>query len=411
MKQSENIRLGLNGLLTHKLRSFLTMLGIIFGVGAVVAMQSIGAGAKKEMLEAIKTLGVNNIIIRWNETKDNELSDAITANPRQLNIRDVRALEEIIPAENITVVVPVRYDEMTIRIPKEVEINLVGTTPEYRDLHQFPLISGRFLIPSDLEEKTSVGVLTRSLKRELFPLRPGVGNRVKIGDQWITIVGIVESRQGGEELKDFDARDTGMDLYLPLSTVETRFGSDPSRSPLQEIVLQVRDEKMILPVATAAERILDRLHRSVKDYKVVIPVELLRQSQQTQRIFNIVMGAIASISLLVGGIGIMNIMLSSVLERTREIGVRRAVGATSSDVVAQFLIEAVMLSFIGGIIGILLGSLMAWIITVYAGWTTVIGPVGIIIAFAVSASVGILFGWWPAKKASQMDVINALRYE
>ena len=196
------------------------------------------------------------------------------------------------------------------------------------------------------------------------------------------------------------------DVYLPLSAMETRFPHESQRSPLQSIIVQAENEDQVRAMAVAIERILARRHRNTADFDVIVPVELLKQSQQTQRIFNIVMGAIASISLLVGGIGIMNIMLSNVLERTREIGVRRAVGATRRNVVSQFLLEAMLLSVLGGLIGVILGGLMAWAITLYAGWTTVVGLWAILLAFGVSAGVGILFGWWPAKKAADMNVIN-----
>ncbi len=409
MTFTENIRLGMDGLLSHKLRSILTMLGIIFGVAAVIAMQSIGAGAKRELLDAIKVLGVNNIIIRWNEQKDEELANAVTKNPRQLSVDDVHSLRNILT--DALHLVPLRYEELTVRLPNEQRINLVGTSPEYSDLLSLTLFEGRFLSADDGKKKLPVAVLSNSLKRKLFPLRSAVGEQVKVDDTWLTVVGVIQPPVGNTKIQDLQPRDTKMDLYIPLETMQARFQQKPERSPLQEIIIQVKKEDQVRSMAPAAERILNRLHRGANDFSVIVPVELLKQSQQTQRIFNIVMGAIASISLLVGGIGIMNIMLSNVLERTREIGVRRAVGAKHSDVVAQFLIEAILLSIIGGIIGVILGSLMAWGITLYAGWTTVIGLSAVLVAFGVSAGVGILFGWWPAKKAASMDVINALRYE
>ena len=201
------------------------------------------------------------------------------------------------------------------------------------------------------------------------------------------------------------------DLYVPLATLNARYAVGKGKEPLSALLVQIRDSDHVEGAAAAMKRILTRRHRGATDYEIVVPVELLRQSQQTQRIFNIVMGTIASISLLVGGIGIMNIMLSNVLERTREIGVRRAMGATRNDVVMQFLLEAVLLCIIGGAIGIVIGIGMSWLISAYAGWRTSVGPWAVLLAFGVSASVGIGFGWWPARKAAEMDVINALRYE
>jgi putative ABC transport system permease protein len=411
MTLRENVRIGLLGLTTHKLRSFLTMLGIIFGVGAVVAMQSIGAGARKELLEAIKLLGVNNVIVQAAELEEEELQDAITRNPRQLNTEDARALREVL-GRNVRHVVPVRRDEVNVRLPEQLKATVVATSPEYAPVHNLRVVSGRFLRASDVEEAVPVAVITSGLKRELFPISAAEGKRVKLGRLWFTVVGVVEPPGGSTDLKGVDMRSTGRDVYVPLSAAEARLTrKSETISPLQEIVMQVRSEELVRGVSAAAGRLIERRHRGAEDYSVVVPIELLKQSQQTQRIFNIVMGAIASISLLVGGIGIMNIMLSNVLERTREIGVRRAVGARQQDVVSQFLIEAVLLSVIGGVIGIVFGTGMAWGITLYAGWTTVVGVWAVVIAFGVSAGVGILFGWWPANKAAKMDVINALRYE
>ncbi|MBZ0266117.1 ABC transporter permease [bacterium] len=409
MTLSENIRVGFSGVMTHKLRSFLTMLGIIFGVAAVLAMQSIGAGAKKELLEAIRVLGINNIIIQWVELKDDKLIDAVSKNPRQLSVRDADAIKSVL--EESKLVVPIRKREATVRLPHEESIDLVGTTADYFQLLTYYPVEGRFLKETDTNEKVLVGVISSALKRKLFPLSSAVGKKVKVDHLWIEIVGVVQPPVTGSEVAGMEDRNYSDDLYIPLTTMQARIPHEDIRSPLQEIVVQVRDEDAITTTSAALQRIMKRLHRGVEDYKIIVPVELLKQSQQTQRIFNIVMGAIASISLIVGGIGIMNIMLSNVLERTREIGIRRAVGATQADIVAQFLVEAVLLSIFGGIIGVILGALMAWLITLYAGWMTVIGIGSIALAFGVSAGVGILFGWWPAKKAAAMNVINALRYE
>jgi len=409
MTLSENLRLGMTALLAQKLRSFLTMLGIIFGVGAVVAMQSIGAGARKEMLDAIRMLGVNNIIIQATELSGEERRVSLTKNPKQLFEGDVLALRSTL--STISQVVPLRRREATTRLPADTRVNLVGTTPEYMDLLNLDVVEGRFLHATDFDEKQPVTVITDFLKRELFPLEPAVGKRLKVQSAWFTVVGVVRVPEGTSNMGGFEIPSMERDVYLPLSAMETRFPHESQRSPLQSIIVQAENEDQVRAMAVAIERILARRHRNTADFDVIVPVELLKQSQQTQRIFNIVMGAIASISLLVGGIGIMNIMLSNVLERTREIGVRRAVGATRRNVVSQFLLEAMLLSVLGGLIGVILGGLMAWAITLYAGWTTVVGLWAILLAFGVSAGVGILFGWWPAKKAADMNVINAIRYE
>ncbi len=409
MTLQENVRIGFNALHSQKLRSFLTMLGIIFGVAAVVAMQSIGAGARRELIDAIRLLGVNNVIVSSLELEDDELDEAVTTNPRMLHAGDEQALRSILPG--LKNVVPVRREETYIRMPAETKINLIGTTPQYQNLLTLTFSEGRFLKIADIHDKSPVAVITHRLKRELFPLENAVNQQIKIGQSWYTVIGVINPPEGSSSTSGVEVRDMQRDVYIPLDAMQARYPLSTSKSPLQEIVLQVEREEMVRSIAAAAERIMSRRHRNANDFKVIVPIELLKQSQQTQRIFNIVMGAIASISLLVGGIGIMNIMLSSVLERTREIGVRRAVGATRNDVVTQFLIEATLLSIIGGVVGIIFGAVMAWLITLYAGWTTVVGVWAVSLAFGVSAGVGVLFGWWPAQKAAEMDVINALRYE
>jgi putative ABC transport system permease protein len=385
------------------------MLGIIFGVGAVVAMQSIGAGAKRELLDAIKLLGTNNIIVRTVDLKNEELENAVTKNPKQLNSGDVEALRSIL--SNVNFIVPVRRDESYIRLPVQEKVEVIGTTPEYQNLQVLLPVEGRFLMETDNREKFPVAVLSEPLKRKLFPLEPATGKRIKVNKTWFTIVGVVSRPESNGEIRGIDVGNSDNYIYVPLNAVQARFPHASGSSPLQVIVIQVDQEKMVRPVAAAIKRIIERRHRNAGDAEVFVPIELLKQSQKTQGIFNIVMGAIASISLFVGGIGIMNIMLSNVLERTREIGIRRAVGATRSHVTIQFLFEATLLSVMGGVIGIILGIVLAWVITAYAGWTTVVGIEAILLAFGVSASVGIIFGLWPAKKAAEMDVINALRYE
>ncbi|MDP8205828.1 MAG: ABC transporter permease [Candidatus Electryonea clarkiae] len=408
MTLDENLKIGLDSLLSQKLRSLLTMLGIIFGVAAVVSMQSIGAGAKKELLDAIRLLGVNNIIVKSLELDEEEIEKTLNRNPKRLHYADVTALRDVI--SEVHHIVPIRREETSIRMPVEIKATLLGTEPEYEYLQELKLVEGRFLRSSDNREKKSVAVLSAMLKREIFPLESAVGKRIKAGKNWFTVIGVIQP-PGGGGIKGIEVRESDKDVYIPLETMQARIPLAIGESPLQEIVIQVEKEKMVRAIASTAGRMLLRRHKDAVDVEVVVPIELLKQSQKTQRIFNIVMGAIASISLLVGGIGIMNIMLANVLERTREIGVRRAVGASRRHIVFQFLLEATLLSIIGGIIGVIIGTLMAWIITQYAGWTTLVGFGAIALAFGVSAAVGILFGWWPAKRAAEMDVINALRYE
>ncbi len=410
MTLTENLRIGMDALLAQKARSLLTMLGIIFGVAAVIAMTSISSGARKEMMEAIKGLGVNNVMVMVREPASDAQRKALRKlNPKALHMGDVHALRELL--SDIRHAVPLRRIEETVRMPVVMEVGLTGVIPEFSEVFGIQLTAGRFLAEEDNQQRAPVAVITEPLSRKLFPLTTPINQQIKVGEEWFTVVGVVRTPFGGFSAMGLDMPDMSRDIYLPLQTLQSRFPLEKGASPLASVLLQVNEEQHVRPVAAAVNRILERRHRGAEDVEIVVPIELLKQSQQTQRIFNIVMGAIASISLLVGGIGIMNIMLSSVLERTREIGVRRAVGATRTNVVVQFLLEAVLLSLIGGAVGILLGMGMSWAITLYAGWRTVIGIWAVLLAFGVSASVGILFGWWPAQKAAAMNVINALRYE
>jgi len=410
MTLGENIRLGFDSLVSLKLRSFLTMLGIIFGVGAVIAMTSISSGARSEMLESIKGLGVNNIIIKIRTPEDSEeLNENKKINPRWLNLRDVESIRELF--EDTKRVVPLRRIERTVHLPQEEKSALVGTWPELQSAFNLKQVEGRFIRETDQFHKAPVAVITTSLKRKIFPLESPLGKKIKVDRGWYTVIGVVEPSGSSFSSIGLDFPDMTDDIYVPLETLNSHCPVERGSTPLAGIVVEVNKAENVQPVAAALKRVMNRRHRGATDFEIVVPVELLKQNQKAQKIFNIVMGAIASISLLVGGIGIMNIMLSSVLERTREIGVRRAVGATRRDVVFQFLLEAVLLCIIGGIIGVILGMFMAWGINLYAGWKTIVGPGAVLLAFGVSASVGIIFGWWPAKKAAEMDVINALRYE
>ncbi|MCB2211261.1 ABC transporter permease [bacterium] len=407
---AENLRIGMDALLAQKLRSFLTTLGIIFGVAAVIAMTSISAGAQSEILEAIQSLGVNNIIVSTHEPDDrNQLLENQRKNPNWLTLDDAAALDELLV--DVDLIVPLRRVGEKVQLPERAGTGIVGTSADFASVFFATLTGGRFLSENDSRTRAPVAVITESLRRDLYPLSNPLGESLKIGDSWFTIVGVIQPPLGGFTSAGLDLPDMSKDVYVPLETLNARFAVNRSTSPLEALILRVPDEDKLQPVAATITRILTRRHNQAADFELIVPVELLEQSRQTQRIFNIVMGTIASISLLVGGIGIMNIMLSNVVERTREIGVRRAMGARQSDVVSQFLLEAVLLSLIGGLVGVIVGILMAWGITKFAGWNTAIGPLAVVLAFGVSATVGIIFGWWPAKKAAHLDVINAIRHE
>ena len=411
MNLEESFTVSLTGLFTHKLRTFLTMLGIIFGVAAVIAMLSIGAGAKKEALDQIKVLGLNNIILHSDpvETESDEYGTVIEA--LGLTVEDARSLNVLNPLVRASVPLKLIEDQQVLRKNKEMNTVVVGTDSEYKNVLNFELESGNFFNFDDMHEARKVCVIGHQVKLELFYLEQACGEEIKIGDIWFTVIGVLKSKLHSTGQGGVIDRDVNRDIYIPLSSLNNRFDVDPSQPEVDQIVLNIADDDRIREAANLADRLIFLRHNQIKDYNIVVPEELLQQRQKTQRIFNIVMGAIAGISLLVGGIGIMNIMLASILERTREIGVRRAVGATRRDILGQFLIEAVMLSFTGGLLGIFLGFIMTKLIAIYANWQTIVDIGAILLAFFVSAAVGIIFGIYPARKAAKLDPIESLRYE
>lgn len=411
MRIAENIRIGFEGIAAHKLRSVLTMLGIIFGVGAVVAMFSIGEGAKQEALKQIEMMGVNNIIIQDAGLEGEELIEARAAFSSGLTLADARAIESMIPA--VFAAIPLRKDDAKVIFGRaEMKVNLIGVTEEYAEAHNIILGDGYFPDETDAAENRRVCAIGSGIKRKLFPFVAAVGEDIKIDGKWFTVVGeMADKNVTIKNLGGYQVRDFNEDIAVPVTTVQKYFDRAELKSPLNQLIVRVNPDTDIRAVSDVINRMLKRRHHEQRDFKVIIPEELLRQSQSTQRIFNIVMGAIAGISLLVGGIGIMNIMLSSVLERTREIGVRMAIGAKKNEILGQFLTEAVTLSFSGGIIGIILGVILAKVITYYAGWVTIVSVVSVLLAFGVATIVGLVFGIYPAKRAANLHPIDALRYE
>jgi putative ABC transport system permease protein len=411
MNFRESFTVSMDGLTSHKLRSFLTMLGIIFGVGAVIAMLSIGAGARKEAMDQIKLLGTNNIIVRSEPVLNETDEQGTVVEASGLTREDASSFLALNPLVELSV--PQKEIKLVrvSRKSEEVRTTLVGTVPEFQQALMFKTAKGAFFNYEDVHEGRRVCVLGNGVKNRLFLFEDALGGDVKINDLWFTVVGVMEPKPQSTGKGGVGDRDLNMDVYIPLTSALLRFEADATQAEVDQIILKISDEKRIQEAANLIKTLIELRHRKVKDYRIVVPEELLRQSQKTQRIFNIVMGAIAGISLLVGGIGIMNIMLATILERTREIGVRRAMGATRKDILGQFLIEAVLLSFSGGLIGILLGFLMTKMISSYAHWKTIIELSSILLAFSVSATVGIVFGIYPARKAAMLDPIESLRYE
>lgn len=424
---------GLSELLSHKMRSALTMLGVIFGVAAVIAMVSIGEGAKQEALDQIKQMGIDVVHVKRAIIAGELLEKAEERSPFGLSYGDCTGIERVCTFARQ--VVPVREVFADVRVGETpVSVKVVGTTPAYREVTKSKLGRGRFLIPSDITGNRSVCVLGAAAKRELFGFDNPVGKMLKIGTRIFRVVGVMEPKEIGRATAMAALRDLNSDIYIPVTVSMTDFQlysqqAVPStvqavmkmvrrllsrksvdKSPVSEIIVQVESADATIPAASVIRSILNRSHKGIRDYEIIIPAELLRQSQETQRIFNIVMAAIASISLLVGGIGIMNIMLATVTQRTREIGIRRCVGATRWDIVRQFMLEALVITCIGGLIGVAAGIGGAKAISTYADWRTVVSVQAIIISFGVSGLVGVVFGMYPAIRAAMVDPIEALRY-
>jgi len=415
-----NIRLGIKTLMLHKLRSFLTMLGVVFGVGSVVAMLAVGEGASKEALEQIRKLGSTNIIITSIKPAEEESSGArspFSMLMYGLLYDDERRAREAF--DTIERTVPVKIVRQEGRLgERTLELRVMGTTANWFDLVRRRLIAGRTLRPRDGERRASAVVLTEYGARRLLATERTIGQSLRVGGAYYEVVGIVqsESGQGGA----IQTPDQNIDAYIPIEVARERYGDYVTEVSagsllresveLHQLIIEVDAIENVEPVAAGLERMLKTYH-SKSDYRISVPLALLRQAEATKRTFNVVLGSIAGISLLVGGIGIMNIMLASVTERTREIGIRRAIGAKRRQIISQFLIETVVLSTAGGLIGVTIGLLIPWLIARFAGMPTVVTGYSLVLALGVSTSVGIVFGLYPARHAANLDPIEALRHE
>jgi len=408
------ISMGLSSLLVHKLRSLLTMLGMIFGVGAVVAMLSITAGAQKEMISFIDLLGVNNIIIEAKEAVDrNELQTRRAISPG-LSFRDFRAISENVPG--IEAMSPRKRFKPTRMVPRTTQElpQLIGVLPNFLQINSLKVIEGRFFDREDDLRSAPVCVLGESAKIQLLGYENAVGKYVKVNDIWLQVIGVLAHQATADtEVEGLEVIDRNNLVIAPLNTVMRRFEDANSylKDEIDGIYIRVAGGTDSIETANVVRAILAATHKSAGDFSVVVPAGLLEERRRTQFIFEVVMICIAGISLLVGGIGIMNIMLATVLERTREIGIRRAIGARQADIIRQFLTEAVMISIVGGLIGIAFGFTLSRVIAAAAGWSTVVTASSIAVAFGVSVFIGLLFGIYPAVLAAKLDPIEAIRYE
>jgi putative ABC transport system permease protein len=389
-------------LLLHKLRSSLSILGVVFGVAAVVAMSSVGEGARRESLQQIAGLGIDSITVRGRPVAPG----APQANG--LTLRDAESVAQVVPGA--IAVAPLRETALSVEAgARHTEAAIVGTTPDYLAAARLPVASGRFLSVLDVQDRKRVAVLGASVARSVLPLGDPRGERVLVGGDWYQVVGVLEGRAAPRGRPGpIRTRDVNRSVFVPLPSLDR--GPDPRPQGIDEIVLRVGGASEVGPAAEVVKALLKRTTGG-DAFDVIVPREILRQRERTQRIFNVVTGAIAAISLLVGGIGIMNIMLASVAERTREVGVRRALGATRRDIASQFLVESSLLTTAGGVLGAVLGVAGSFAIHHYADWPTAIAPLMLVLALLMALGVGIGFGFYPAWQAAQLQPMDALRRE
>ena len=409
------LMLGLENLRAHKLRSLLTMLGMIFGVAAVVAMLSIGAGAQQEVMAFIEQLGVRNLIVEAREAGDSQALQKVRLLSAGLSFKDMRVIQANLGG--ITAVTARKRFTPTKLLPRPIGGDMpvvYGVSPSYASIGNLRMASGRFFDESETTAAAPVAVIGEAAAASMFGADDPVGKYLKVNEQWLQVIGVAGPQLSVQsDIAGLPAQDRNNLVYVPLysSIFRLEDGQSARKDEIDGIYIQMQSSNDVPQAAALVRGILDVAHRSAGDFTIVSPAELLAEQRRTQRIFEMVMVAIASISLLVGGIGIMNIMLASVLERTREIGVRRAIGARQRDVVRQFLIETTIISLTGGVAGIIMGVGLSQLIGVLAGWSTIVTTSSIVLAFGVSVVIGIVFGLYPAVRASRLDPVKALHYE
>jgi len=443
-----DIVIAIESIMANQMRSILTALGIIFGVAAVITMLAIGKGAQQEILEQIKMVGVNNIIVTpIIESGNGENGEDATGETQKkkfspgLTLEDVEAITEVVPTVN-TASAEITLNSFVIKEGNRASAKLLGVSTPYFDIFNLPLQEGSFFNEYQEENGIPVCVIGANIKKKFFSRENPIGKYIKFDQVWLKVVGVLEKNDVSlTRFENIGVNVMNDNIYVPVKTMLMRyqnralvgsrikasenmviFGGFAARfgfssdmesnyNQLDRIIVQVNESEELSPSTDLLARLLLRRHEEVKDFEITVPELLLKQEQRTKDIFNIVLGAIASISLLVGGIGIMNIMYATVMERIKEIGTRLAIGAQKRDIVVQFLAEAVLISVIGGVIGVIIGITASWLVNRFADIATIVTPISVIISFAVSASVGVIFGYSPAKRASERDPIESLRYE
>ena len=401
-------------LLLHKLRTALTMLGMIFGVAAVLSMLSIGAGAQQQMMAFIADLGVQNLIVEARETTDYQAFQKARQQSPGLTFQDIRAIQAAVPAVEL-VSARKRFTPNRVMPKPDGETPAVfGVEPTYQTISGLRVTAGRFFTEEEASKAAAVAVIGEGARARLFGATDPLGQFLKINEQWFAVIGITAPQAVARgEVAGIAAQDRNNLIYVPAAAAILRLEDNYSqfRDEIDGAYLRLRSTNDVAAAASIVRGVLDANHRGASDYTLVVPAELLAEQERTKRIFDIVMVALASISLLVGGIGIMNIMLASVLERTPEIGLRRALGARRVDIIRQFVVETTLIAVTGGVAGLILGIVMSRAIASFAGWSTIVTPLSLVLSFSVSVAVGLVFGVYPATKAAQLDPVEALHYE
>ncbi|MGB0430531.1 MAG: ABC transporter permease [Bacteroidia bacterium] len=430
-----NFNIAFDAVLGNLLRSVLTALGIIFGVAAVIAMLAIGKGAQKEILDQLKLVGVNNIEIKSSLVLKDGSGDTSKVRKRYtpgLCMQDIEAIRTIVPhVANVCPEGKITADAYFKDIKHSV--NLIGTQPSFFDIFHFKLNKGNSFSKEQLQKGLAVCIIGKNVESKLFRGQNALGKYIKSQGQWLRVIGVTEKiGVSSEPSKIASVRDYNNDIYVPVQAylaLFKEFSTDGQMvsggswsmfkegtkninyHPLDRIIVQVNQSEMLNPTGQLLQKLLLRRHNETADFEIVIPELLLKQEQRSKDIFNWVLLSIAFISLLVGGIGIMNIMLASVYERIKEIGIRMSMGAHKRDIIQQFLLEAVIISLTGGFIGIFLGVVISLAITMVTDIQTIISWTAVIVSFVVSATVGLIFGIMPARKAAMQDPITSLRHE